>query len=134
MRLILGLIKGAIVGGGVAYATLVLGLTTGGFLYVACALAGALAGLVAGKAPWRADTMFTPILKMIVGAVLGVVLAVAGVHFLPEGAIQLGSLGTADLRSTITLAPAVAILYALFVEVDDGGNKDKIDPTKKSAA
>ena len=63
IRLILGLIKGLIVGGAAAYGALTLGLVTSFFTMIACILTGAVVGVVAGKAPWRAETLWTPAVK-----------------------------------------------------------------------
>jgi len=131
LRVIVGLIKGAIVGGGVAFGLLKLGLATAGGLwaYLACAVVGALVGVVAGRAPWKADTIWTPILKMVVGAGIGAGLAALGLHFLPERTFQVANLGDVGLASAPVLSIGVGLLYGLFVEVDDGGNKG--EPEKK---
>src|SRR3954452_12774598 len=83
VRVILGLVKGAVVGGGVGYGLLRLGWTSAVFAYLACAVVGALVGVVAGRAPWKAETIWTPVVKAIVGAVIGVGLAALGLHFAP---------------------------------------------------
>ena len=60
LRIIVGLVKGAIVGGGIGYALLRLGFQSSVMAYLGCALVGALVGVVAGRAPWKADTIRTP--------------------------------------------------------------------------
>jgi hypothetical protein len=136
LRAIIGVIKGAIVGGGVAYGALRLGLTSGAFAYLACALVGALVGVVAGKPPWRAETIWTPVIKMLVGALIGAGLCFVGFRFLPDPSFKVASLGELSLHSAPVLAPLIGVLYGLFVEVDDGGKvaaaaTSKSKPSKK---
>jgi hypothetical protein len=123
LRLILGIIKGVVVGGLIGYGLIRANLTGTFFAVVACALVGALVGLIAGRAPWKAETFWTPVVKMIVGAVIGGGLAALGVHFLPAKAFSLPHVGALTLSSAPVLAVVVGILYGIFVEVDDGGNK-----------
>jgi hypothetical protein len=147
MRVIVGLIKGLIVGGGVGYGILRLGWTSGFFAYVACAVVGALVGVVAGRAPWKAETIWTPVLKMIVGALIGVGLAALGLHFGPGMEVYVkplnAGLDSVPFRSGPILAPIIGVLYGIFVEWDDGGTKksppaaaaakeDAPPPTKRS--
>ncbi|MEO6950506.1 MAG: hypothetical protein ABI321_01730 [Polyangia bacterium] len=133
LRVIVGLIKGAVVGGGVAYALLRLGLGAPStlFAYLACALVGALVGVVAGRAPWKAETIWTPVLKMVVGAGIGAGLAALGLHFLPDRSFTVSSLGAVSLASAPMLSLGVGIIYGMFVELDDGG--DKAEPAVKKA-
>lgn len=125
LRVIVGLIKGAVVGGGVAYGLLRLGLGAPSSVisYLACAVVGALVGVVAGRAPWKAETIWTPVLKMVVGAGVGAGLAALGLHFLPEKTFTVSSLGAVSLASAPVLSLGVGLLYGLFVELDDGGEK-----------
>lgn len=127
MRVIIGLVKGLIVGGAVGYGLLRLGWTSGALAYVACAIVGAIVGVVAGRAPWKAETIWTPVLKMIVGAGIGVGLAALGTHFGPDSEIYVRPLQTGlervPFRSGPILAPIIGVLYGIFVEWDDGGGK-----------
>jgi hypothetical protein len=129
LRVVLGFIKGALVGGAVGYGLLHLGWTSGLIAYLACAAVGAGVGLVAGKAPWRAETLWTPLVKLIVGAAVGVGLCAVGYRVLPDPTFTVGALGALSLHSGVVLAPIVGILYGVFVEVDDGGGKP--DPERK---
>jgi hypothetical protein len=134
MRVIIGLVKGLIVGGAVGYGLLRLGWTSGALAYVACAIVGAVVGVVAGRAPWKAETIWTPVLKMIVGACIGVGLAALGTHFGPDSEVYVKPLKTGlehvPFRSGPILAPIIGVLYGVFVEWDDGGGK-KEPPAKK---
>jgi hypothetical protein len=137
MRIIVGLIKGAVVGGGVGYGLLRLGWTSAAFAYLACAVVGALVGVVAGRAPWKAETIWTPALKMIVGAGIGVGLAALGLHFFPDSEVTVKPLHAAleqvPLRSGPILAPLIGVLYGAFIEWDDGG-VERVKAKKEEAA
>src|SRR5438477_5541978 len=128
LRVIVGILKGAIIGGGVGYGLVVLGWPSSFFAYVACAAVGAIVGVVAGRAPWRAETIWTPVIKMIVGALIGAGLCFVGFRFLPDPQFHLAGVEL-GLHSAPLLAPAVGVLYGIFVEVDDGGGKK--EPAKK---
>jgi hypothetical protein len=128
LRVILGLIKGAIVGGGIGFGLLQLGWSGGFFAYVACALVGALVGLVAGRAPWKAETIWTPVVKMVFGAIVGAGLCAVGFHLLPDPSFKVAQFGELHLHSGILLAPIIGVLYGIFVEVDDGGGKKEKEP------
>jgi hypothetical protein len=134
MRVIVGLVKGLIVGGAVGYGLLRLGWTSGALAYVACAIVGALVGVVAGRAPWKAETIWTPVIKMVVGGGIGVGLAALGMHFGPDSEVSVQALRTGlehvPFRSGPILAPIIGVLYGVFVEWDDGGGK-KEPPAKK---
>lgn len=129
MRVIIGLVKGLIVGGAVGYGLLRLGWTSGALAYVACAIVGALVGVVAGRAPWKAETIWTPVLKMVVGAGIGVGLAALGMHFGPDSEVFVRPLHTGlehvPFRSGPIMAPIIGVLYGVFVEWDDGGAAKK---------
>ena len=134
MRVIIGLVKGLIVGGGVGYGLLRLGWTSAALAYVACAIVGAVVGVVAGRAPWKAETIWTPVLKMVVGALIGVGLAALGLHFGPASEVFVQPLRTGvdhvPFRSGVILAPIIGVLYGVFVEWDDGGGKKDAPPKK----
>jgi hypothetical protein len=134
VRVVLGLIKGAIVGGGVGFGLLKLGWTGGLLAYLACAVVGALVGVVAGRAPWKAETIWTPVVKMIVGAVIGVGLCAIGFKLLPDPTFHVSQVGELHLHSGPVLAPLIGILYGIFVEVDDGGAAKKEAAEKQAAA
>jgi hypothetical protein len=114
-----------VVGGAIAYGALRLGTIRGFFAPLFCAFAAVVVGLIAGQPPWRAETIFTPIIKMLVGALVGLGIGYLGMTYMPALAFQAGSLGTIDLRSAVALVPLTAILYGIFVEIDDGGEDKK---------
>jgi hypothetical protein len=124
-RALLGLLKGLIVGGAVGYGLLRLGAHTGLLAYLGCAITGALVGLLCGRAPWRADTIWTPVLKMLFGTLVGAGLYALGSRFLPGMTFSVQGVGDLGLRDGTILAPAIGLLYGLFVEVDDGGQGER---------
>ena len=134
VRIIVGLIKGAIVGGGIGYGLLRLGLSSSIFVYLACAAVGALVGVVAGKAPWKAETIWTPVLKMVVGAGIGAGLAALGLRVLPDQSFNIAGIGELSLASAPVMSLAIGVLYGMFVEVDDGGDKGETPKAKPKRA
>ena len=116
MRILLGLIKGAIFGGGVGFGAYKLGLS-GSLGFVVCGVAAAVAGLICGRAPWRHETLVTPIIKSVFGFGVG-----AGWYYgwtaLGVSA-KLASLGGPVELHAIVAPAVVAILYGTFVEIDD---------------
>ncbi len=134
LRVLVGLIKGAVIGGAVGYGLLRLGWQASLFAYLACAAVGAVVGVVAGRAPWRAETIWTPIIKMVVGALIGVGLCAVGYKLLPDPSFHVNQLGTLSLHSGPVLAPLVGALYGIFVEVDDGGSKKSPPPASRSSS
>lgn len=120
-RALLGLIKGALIGGGIGYCLLKLGNPAGVLVYLCCGLVGAVVGLLCGRAPWHAETIWTPILKVIFGFGIGAGLYALGHRFAPGMSLTIqGFTEPTSLRSGATLAPLIGMLYGLFVEVDDG--------------
>lgn len=133
LRALVGLVKGLVLSGAIAYGFLAIGWTGGPATYLACILAGALAGVACGQPPWKAETIWTPVVKMIFGAAVGAGLAALGRQaFVPEFALpKVGALALGSTHGPL-LAAAVGALYGLFVEVDDGGKSD--DKKEKEAA
>ena len=122
-RALLGLIKGALIGGGIGYCLLKLGNPSGILVYLCCGIVGAVVGLLCGRAPWHAETIWTPILKVIFGFGIGAGLYALGHRFAPGMSLTIqGFTEPTSLRSGATLAPIIGMLYGLFVEVDDGAS------------
>ncbi len=135
LRVLLGIIKGGLVGALFGYGLWYLKIPSGILAYATCMVVGALVGLIAGRAPWKAETAWTPVVKMIVGAVIGGGLAALGFHFVPAKSFTIPTLGELSLASGPVLALGIGILYGIFVEVDDGGSKglETADGKKKKS-
>jgi hypothetical protein len=72
-RLLIGIVKGLIVGGLVGFGLVQLGMATPGVVlaYLAAAVTGVLVGLIAGKPIWAKDAKIEAGMKAFVGALLG---------------------------------------------------------------
>lgn len=75
LKLILGLIKGALVGGAIGYGAFAAGMN-GGLLWVVYGVAGALVGLIAGRPLWalitdKDGTTWVSVLKALFGFGVG---------------------------------------------------------------
>lgn len=132
VRVLLGLLKGLIVGGALGYGATRLGVTGGPLAFATYAAVGFVVGLVGGKAIWRQPTLWTPALKGVFGALICVGLYWLGSKFL--GGLKLSfteALGAADtpvVQVPLVLAPILAVVYGIFVEVDDGERKPASTP------
>jgi hypothetical protein len=127
VRVLLGIIKGGVVGAAVGFAATRVGFGTGAAAWLVYGLIGFLVGIVCGKAIWRHDTLVTPLLKGVFGFLLGM-----GLYWLAGKTLSgvpapftTPYFGPHDKISTIPLlvGPIIGILYGIFVEVDDGERK-----------
>ncbi len=134
-RALLGLIKGALIGGAIGYCLLKLGNPSGVLVYLCCGIVGAVVGLLCGRAPWHAETIWTPILKVLFGFGIGAGLYALGSKFAPGMSLTIqGFTEPTSLRSGATLAPMIGILYGIFVEIDDGATADASKARTKALA
>ena len=123
---VLGLLKGAVVGGALGWAAFKLGIAGGAAAFVTYAVIGGLVGMVCGKPPWRQDTFWTSALKGLFGLAVGAGLYWVGRKVLGGVHVALpAALGAPPDRPfaelPILLGPLVGALWGGFVEVDDGG-------------
>src|SRR5262245_49869648 len=98
VRILLGVLKGGLVGAGIGYLAGSVGIAGGALAFAVYGIVGGLVGVICGKPIWRQETLFTPLLKAIVGFGLGVGLfflarkLLGGVHlpldFIPGAANQ----------------------------------------------
>ena len=134
VRVILGLLKGAIIGAAVGYGATRLGVTTGALAFATYAAVGFLVGLICGKAVWRHETLWTPALKGLFGAGICALLYFGASKLLGgltmDFTAQLGAPDRPLAQIPLLLAPALGILYGIFVEVDDGERKGAPPPSK----
>lgn len=126
MRLVLGLLKGAVIGGALGYGAYAAGLG-GGFNWVTYGLVGFAVGLLVGRPIWRhlkdtGSTIWTPVLKGVFGFGIGV-----GIYALVGKAWGTFDLAISALEPEprrlhdwpFILGGAIGALYGAFVEVDD---------------
>lgn len=143
-RLLVGLVKGLVVGGLLGFAVAKLGFVAPGAVvaYLAAAAAGALVGLVAGKPIWAKEAKIEAGMKAVVGALLGAGLMFAirkwlgislpsslGALSAPNlSLLESGANGTIGGLAVTSLAVVAAVLGG-FYEVDNTpeaeGDKDK---------
>jgi hypothetical protein len=127
VRVLLGILKGGVVGAAVGFAATKVGFGTGAAAWLVYGVVGFLVGIVCGKAIWRQDTLVTPLLKGIFGFAIGLGLywvagKVLGDHHLPM-ATRLGLPDEPIASIPLLLGPAIGIIWGIFVEVDDGERK-----------
>jgi hypothetical protein len=128
LRLILGLIKGAAIGGAVGYGAYAAGLG-GAFHWITYGVVGALVGILVGRPIWshvldKSSTIWTSLLKGIFGYGVGV-----GLYALVAkvwGGIDLSLMEqTRNVYDwQFILGGAIGGLWGAFVEVDDAPGKD----------
>jgi hypothetical protein len=136
-RVILGLLKGGVIGAAIGAGAFKLGIAGGLLAVVTYAVIGGVVGMLCGRPPWRQDTFWTTALKGIFGAVVaGALYWGAGKLF---GGMHMGfvtKLGAPADRPLVDipllLGPAIGALWGIFVEFDDGGSTDK-QAAKKAA-
>jgi len=126
LRLVLGILKGAVVGAAVGLGAAKVGIGGGTLGYVVSGVVGALVGIVCGKAIWRQETLFTPLLKGIFGFGIGALLYY-GAHKLLGGAhlafaTGLGAPDKPLLDVPFLFGPLIGIIWGAFIEVDDSGS------------
>lgn len=136
LRLLLGLLKGAVIGAAVGMGAYALDLR-GGFNWVTYGLVGAVVGLLVGRPIWshlrdRSSTIVVSVLKAIVGVAIGV-----GLYALVAkgwGGFDLSFEG--ETRNVIDWQPllgaAIGAIYGAWVELDDAPPPPRDDDDKKS--
>jgi hypothetical protein len=138
-RLILGLLKGGVVGAALGALALKLGVTGGFFAAFTYAIVGGIAGIVCGRPPWRQDTSWTSLLKGIFGLAVGI-----GLYFLAHKllgnthvafAAKLGANPASPIVDIpVLLGPAIGAVWGALVELDDAGSGDKKAAAKNAPA
>ncbi len=130
MRLIIGLLKGLIIGAGIGFGAYKLGLD-GGFHWLTYILIGAVVGLFVGRPVWahlldKKSTVVISVLKAIVGSVVAagiyaLVAKVWGGMDIEIAALEPGARNLYDWQ--FLLGGAIGALYGAWVEVDDAPAK-----------
>jgi hypothetical protein len=132
VRLLLGIVKGAVVGGGVGYGAYALGLH-GGWGYLVYGVIGFLVGLLVGRPVWshmldKSSTIWTSVLKGIFGFGIGVGLY-ALLHKVWDPSLTLQGITHTLTDWTFLFGGAVGAIYGAFLELDDAP-----EPKKPGAA
>jgi len=133
LKLLVGILKGAVIGGALGYGAYQLAIATGfsnGWLTFG--LIGAFVGLFVGKPIWslirdKSSTSWIAILKSAFGFGIG-----CGLYALVTKAIQPEWFIAGENVFTWqpTLGGAIGAVYGGFVELDDAIGDDKSDKTK----
>lgn len=146
IKLVVGILKGAVIGGAVGYGAFALGNATGfDSPWLTYGVIGALVGLIAGRSFWslmrdKNATTWVAILKSAFGFGIG-----CGLYALLAKAWNPSALyvsGYDIFTWPVTLGGAIGAVYGGFVELDDAIGDDKKpaaagaakDPTSTSIA
>lgn len=143
-RLLIGIVKGLVVGGLIGFGLVKLGMALPGAViaYLAAAVTGVVIGLVAGKPIWAKDAKIEAGAKAVVGALLGVGLMAAARHWLTMPVpVPLGNLAP-DLSEApsiggfaMTSLAAIAALLGGFYDADNDSSGDEEEaPSPKAGA
>jgi hypothetical protein len=146
-RLIIGILKGLILGGGAAVALYLVahvGSVSGLFGYLLYGALGAITGVVAGKALWKPGAWIEALLRGVFGIAVGCGLYALGAVVLTGSAIDfsglLGSLPATSAAASklyqqpLVMAPLFATLYASLIELDNDGKGDDAASAKVRVA
>jgi hypothetical protein len=140
VRLLLGLVKGAVLGAAVGYGAFELGLD-GGWGYLVYGAIGFVVGLLVGRPIWshlfdKEGTIWTSVLKGLVGFGVGIGLYALGHSALGDPVLPLGTQTHRLTEWTYLFGGLVGALYGAWVEVDDAPARkppaDAAKPTRKS--
>ena len=128
-KLLVGILKGAVIGGALGYGALALGQATGfGNPWIVYGLIGAIVGLFVGRPIWslirdKDSTSVIAILKSVFGFGIG-----CGLYAL-VAKVWNPSLAISTIENVFawspTLGGAIGAIYGGFVEIDDAMGDDK---------
>jgi hypothetical protein len=140
IKLVVGILKGAVIGGAVGYGAYALASATGfGNPWLTYGLIGAIVGLIAGRPIWslirdKNATTWVSILKAAFGFGVGCGLyAIIAKAWNPAAMNVVIGERTFDLFSwPVTIGGAIGAVYGGFVELDDAiGVDDKKAPADR---
>jgi hypothetical protein len=137
IKLLVGILKGAVIGGGVGYGAYALAQSTGfGNPWLTYGVVGALVGLLVGRPIWalirdQDQTSWIAVLKAAFGFGVGCGLyALLAKVWNPSGLVVAGE----DLFTfPASVGAAIGALYGGFVELDDSVGDDRDAKAKKPA-
>jgi len=131
-RLIIGLVKGAVIGGALGYGAYAAGMD-GGFNWLTYGLIGAFVGLIVGRPVWshladKKSTAVTSVIKAVFG--YGVCVGIYALVAKAWGGFEfsIGALedGPRNLYNwPFVLGPAIGGLWGAWVEADDAAEPAK---------
>ncbi len=130
LKLVVGILKGAVIGGAVGYGAYALATATGfASPWLTYGAIGALVGLLAGRPIWslirdKNATTWVSILKAAFGFGVGCGLyAIIAKAWHPTAEIMIA--GENIFTWPVTLGAAIGAVYGAFVELDDAIGDDK---------
>lgn len=132
IKLLVGILKGAVIGGAVGYGAYALADATGfANPWLTYGLVGVLVGLVVGRPIWalirdKEQTTWIAVLKAAFGFGVGCGLYALIAKAWSPSALEVGGF---DLFSwPVSLGGAIGAVYGGFVELDDAIGDDKTEP------
>jgi hypothetical protein len=136
IKLLVGILKGAVIGGALGYGAFALGQATGfDNPWVIYGLIGAIVGLFVGKPIWslirsKESTTWISVLKSVFGFGIG-----CGLYAIVAkawgGSLFIDAIGQDVFAWPPTLGGAIGAVYGGFVELDDAIGDDKSPPKKE---
>jgi hypothetical protein len=134
VRLILGLLKGAVIGAALGFGAEQIGLE-GGWGYVVYGLVGFGVGLLVGRPFWshlldKNSTVWTSVLKGLFGFGVGVGLYAIAHKAVGDPMVNLAGVSKHFTDWTTLFGGVVGAIYGAWVEIDDAPPKP--DPEDKS--
>ena len=132
VRLVLGLLKGAVIGAALGFAAEQIGLE-GGWGYVLYGIVGFAVGLLVGRPIWshlldKSSTIWTSILKGIVGFGVGAGLYAIASRVNPT--LEINGVSHSLTAWTYIFGGLVGAIYGAWVELDDAPAKKDADASK----
>ncbi len=123
LRLLLGIVKGGVIGGALGYAAMQLGLGAG-FGWLVYGVVGAAVGFLVGRPFWshlfdKKSTVWTAILKAMFGFGVGVGLWALGAKAAGDPQLAFAGETHALTQWQPIFGAAVGLLYGAWVEIDD---------------
>jgi hypothetical protein len=141
IKLVVGILKGAVIGGAVGYGAHALFNATGfGNPWLTYGAIGAIVGLIAGRSLWslirdKNATTWIAILKSAFGFGVGCGLyALIARVWSPVVEVAIAGQTVNVFAWPVTLGAAIGAVYGGFVELDDAIGDDKKDDKKALAA
>lgn len=138
VKLLVGFLKGAVIGGGIGYGAYALAQATGfGSSWLTYGLVGVFVGLLVGKPIWsllrdQDSTMVVALLKAAFGFGIGCGLYALLAKVWNPGAVKISGFDVFSWSPTV--GGAIGAVYGAFVELDDSIGDDGAAAKKKQLA